>query len=605
MCGIIGYVGKERAVPIILNGLEKLEYRGYDSCGILIISDKKSFIFKKVGKVKELAEEIKDKKIDGNLGVGHTRWATHGGVSEKNTHPHFDCENKIFVVHNGIIENFFELKKDLENKNHKFNSDTDTEVLAHLIEEYLKEMKFKEAVLKALKQIKGTYAFLIGSLEKPNFLIGARKSSPLILGLRENEIFLASDPTPLLKYTNKFIFLDDYDVVFIEDGKFVIYSLLLNKTKEPKIEEINWNVTEVSTSDYEHYMLKEIKEEPKAILQTVAPRVNFLKKEIEFEELEKSKDKLKKIEKIVFVGCGTAYYAGLYGKYLFEDILNLQVDAEISSELRYRNYPFNSKTLLIVISQSGETIDTIEALKKAKEKKVFSLGIINVPGSSLTRLVDVNLLTFAGPELAVASTKALLAQMTVIVLLALYLAKNKKTALPIEKIIYEFKDLPLKIEEILRRENEIEKIAEKIKKFNNFYFLGRKFEYVTALEGALKLKEIAYLHAEAYPAGEMKHGPIALVDENFATIFINPYNSLFEKTKSNLEEIKARKGNVILISDKEENDVFAFFKIPTTIEIFYPFLTIPVLHLLAYFTAKKLGREIDRPRNLAKSVTVE
>lgn len=606
MCGIIGYLGKRKAFEIILEGLSSLEYRGYDSFGILVFDSKKVFILKRVGRVRDLIKKIDDHEINGNCGVGHTRWATHGGVTKKNAHPHFDCHKKIFVVHNGIIENFAEIKRDLENKGHKFLSDTDSEVIAHLIEELSKSYDFKRAIIESLKLLKGTYALIIGYIRNPRFLVGAKKSSPLILGIGEGEFFLASDPNPILSYTEKFIFLDDYDVLFLQDNRVKIYSLNEEKIKQPKIEKLHRYSFDNQKGNYKHYMFKEIHEEPVAISRTLEGRIDFQKKQVVLKELERIKNKLKVMDKVKLIGCGTAYYACLYGKYLFEDILGLDVEAEIASEFRYRNYFYNPKILLITISQSGETIDTIEALKKAKNEGIMSLGIINVPGSTLTRLVDINLPTFAGPELAVASTKSLIAQMTVLFLLSVYLSQIKRIRIQREKLIYEFKDIPQKIEEIFKKKKEIEELADKLKTYKNFYFLGRKFEYFSALEGSLKLKEIAYLHSEAYPSGEMKHGPIALISDDFPVIIINPHNSLYEKTKSNLEEIRARKGKIILITDSQDDiEVFAKIQIPKTLEIFYPFLTVPLLHLLSYFVAQKLGREIDRPRNLAKSVTVE
>ena len=607
MCGIVGYLGKRNSLLILLEGLKRLEYRGYDSCGVVLSNNEEIYLYKKVGKVSELEKEVKNKNLDGNIGLGHTRWATHGGITENNAHPHYDCSQNIFLIHNGIIENYQELKEKLKKKNHNFYSETDSEVFAHLIEEYYKNNDFENSVLKALKEIRGNFAFVIFNKKEKDKLIGARFSSPLILGLGKEEYILASDPSPISLITKNVVYLDDGDMVVVDKNKGVkIFSFLNEKEKPLVIYQINWQIDDIKKENYEHYMIKEIEEEPKAVFNTFYKRLNFERLETNLKELNEIKEKLRNIEKIVLTACGTAYYACLYGRYLFEEYLNLNSEAEIASELRYRNYPYNEKTLLIVISQSGETIDTLEALKIAKKRNVLIIGIINVPGSSITRLVDKVIYTQAGPELAVASTKAFLAQITSLVILMIYLAEIKGINLKNKKQIFEeIKIIPEKIKEIINRKEEIKKLAEDLICFKNFYFLGRKFQYPIALEGALKLKEIAYLHSEAYPAGETKHGPIALIDENFPVFILAPKDSVYEKTISNLEEIKARKGKIILISDEAFEKADYVFKIPKSLEIFYPFLTVVPLHLFAYYFAKILGREIDRPRNLAKSVTVE
>jgi len=598
MCGIIGYLGNKRALEILLDGLEKLEYRGYDSCGLVVFNSSQDYYLQKtVGSTKTLREKIKE-LFQGNWGIAHTRWATHGGVTDFNAHPHFDCHQEIFVVHNGIIENFKEIKQKLLEKGHKFSSETDTEVFAHLVEDYLKlERSLEEAIKKAIKEIEGTFAFLVVSKNEPEKIIGIKKSSPLILGVGKNEYLLASDPTPISFLTKNVVYLDDYDMVILKKDGFQIFSLKENKYKKPKINSIDWEIKTEQSNIFEHYMLKEIFEEAKAFGETIKDKIQ--EKEVVFKELKDLK--MEKINKIILTGCGTAYYACLYGKYLFEDYLKKETRVEIASELRYENYPYDRKTLFICISQSGETIDTLEALKIAKEKGAITVGIINVPGSSMTRIVDYLILTKAGPELAVASTKAFISQLAILYLLAFYFAKKKNP-----DYLYEFLSLRNKIEEMLAKKEEIENLAKNLINFKNFYYLGRKYEYPIALEGALKLKEIAYVHAEGYPAGEMKHGPIALIDENFPTFILAPQDSLFEKSISNLEEIKARKGKIILISDSEKNfEVYSQIKIPQTKEEFYPFLIAPTVHLFAYYFAKHLKREIDRPRNLAKSVTVE
>ncbi len=607
MCGIVGYLGKRNAFPILIDGLKKLEYRGYDSCGVVLIDKEKVYFYKKAGKVVDLEKEIKDKDFKGNIGLGHTRWATHGGVNDINAHPHFDCFQNIFLVHNGIIENYKDLKEKLLLKGHQFVSETDTEIFAHLIEEYYQNKSFEEAILEALKEIKGTFAFAILNKKEPNKLIGIRFSSPLILGIGQEEYILASDPSPISMITDKVVYLDDGDMVVIDKDKGIkIISFFDEKEKEIKIHQIDWKIENIEKENYEHFMIKEIEEEPKVVFNTFYKKIDFENYKVNLKELEEIKEKLKNIEKIIFTACGTAYYACLYGKYLFEEYLNLSSESEIASELRYRNYPYNQKTLLIAISQSGETMDTIEAIKIAQSKNVLTLGIINVPGSTIARLVDYVIYTQAGPELAVASTKAFSAQITALLILMLYLAEIKNINLLNKKEIFdELKLIPEKIKKIIENQNEIKNIANELTAFKNFYFLARKFQYPIALEGALKLKEIAYVHSEAYPAGEMKHGPIALIDENFPVFVLAPHDSVYKKTISNLEEIKARNGKTILISNEEFYKTDYFFKVPQTIEILYPFLTVTVVHLFAYYFAKILGREIDRPRNLAKSVTVE
>jgi len=603
MCGIVGYIGKDRAEEIILNGLKKLEYRGYDSWGYLVYDGKSLFLEKRVGKISEFSEKGKT----GFVGIGHTRWATHGGVTEYNAHPHFDCQRKIFVVHNGIIENYDVLKSLLLKEGHKFNSETDTEVIAHLIEKFLKEKNdFETAIFKTVNSIRGSFALVIFNLDEPKKLVAIRFASPLILGKNKEEIVVASDPLPIKLITNEFIPLGDGEIAFIEENNFSIKDFKNNHV-EIKIQKIDWDLEEIEIGNFPDFMIKEIYEAPKAVRNTLRGRIILEKGEIKLGGLELIQDKLIKIKKVILTACGTAYYASLVGKLYLEEFTDLEVDSEIASELRYRNYKFNEETLLVAVSQSGETADTLEAVKIAKEKGALTLGIINVPGSTIARTVSAGIYTYAGPERAVASTKAYFSQITALLLLSLFLGLRRNlNHQKVKEILKELILIPEKMEKILALEEEIKKLAFQIKDFKSMLYLGRKFSYPVALEGALKMKEISYIHAEAYPGGEMKHGPLALVEKNFPVVFIAPQDSLYQKSLSNIEEVKARGGGIILVTDdfetKIENDnIF----IPKTREELTPLLTTLPLHLLAYYTAKFLGRNIDRPRNLAKSVTVE
>lgn len=610
MCGIVGYIGKRQALSIILKSLKKLEYRGYDSYGVLVYNqeDRKTFLAKAVGMIKDFERDIHE-NIKGTIGIGHTRWATHGGVTEFNAHPHFDCQKEIFVVHNGIIENYQKIKEKLIAKGHKFNSETDTEVIAHLIEEFLKKDNFESAVRKTLNIIKGTFALVIFYKHEPRKLIGARFSSPLALGIGKDEFILASDPLPISYLTDKVIFLDDGEMVVVNDNFYEVKFFKNNLKTEKEIIELDLKIDEAEKGNFEHYMIKEIFEEPISLENTLRGRILKDKSGVKIRGLEEIDDKLKNVKRIILTGCGTAYYAAVYGKYLFNEFLPYFVEAEIASELRYRKVNYNNEVLLIAISQSGETIDTLEAVKEAKNRGAITFGIVNVVGSTIARTVEAGVYTYAGPELAVASTKALISQMTALVLTMIYLArKNLMSANEAKLILEELEKIPNKIREIFKNETLIIDLAKNLTNFKNFYFLGRRFSYPASLEGSLKLKEVAYVHSEAYPAGEMKHGPIALIDENFPVFVIAPHDSLYQKTISNLEEIKSRNGKTILLSEKLDinpEKVDFYFPIPETIEILTPFLTIPPLHLFAYHFANLLKLPIDRPRNLAKSVTVE
>ena len=614
MCGIIGYVGKKSALPIVVKGLEKMEYRGYDSLGVLAFnkSDNLLFFEKSISRIKDFKTQITNNYY--NLALGHTRWATHGGISIKNAHPQFDCSKNIFVVHNGIIENFEELKKFLIARGHKFNSQTDTEVISHLIEENLKKEKnYQKAVIQSLKLLKGSFALVIFNKNEPDKLIGVKFSSPLILGISKDGFVLASDILAMDKNVNKIIYLDDGELVEINNSNFKIVNFKNNQKVAKSLIDLKPEIFGKTKNSYEHFMLKEIKEEAKAVENTLRGRIPPLKDQIKIRGLEANRNNLKKINKIIITGCGSAYYAALFGKYLIEDLSGIETEALVASELRYKKFIYSPNTLLIAISQSGETADTLEVLKIAKKNKILTMGIVNVVGSAVSRLVDFGIYTYAGPEYAVASTKAFSSQLVALALLALYLAKeNKKISQKeLKNYLQELAKIPSYLNKTLShsQEEKIKALAKKYNHYKNFLYLGRKFNYPIALEGALKLKEISYIHAEGYPAGEMKHGPIALIDKNFPSVIIAPKDSLYEKTISNLEEIKARHGKIIVLTTNGNKDlakkVEEIIYVPKTLEIFQPILLVAPLHLFAYYCAKFLKKDIDRPRNLAKSVTVE
>lgn len=611
MCGIIGYIGKDKNVKdILINGLKRLEYRGYDSAGIAIKNKDEVECVKKVGQVALLENKIKNKAFIGNCGIAHTRWATHGKVSEQNAHPHFDCNKEIFLVHNGIIENYQLLKQQLKKEGHKFNSETDTEVIAHLIEKFFKN-NLEEAVAKALKLVKGSFALVIVSKIDPNKIVAARFSSPLILGILKNGFILASDACAIVEHTKKIIYLDDEELVVLKPKDFKILDLKKFQNKKKEFKTIDWNIEEAQKGGFEHFMLKEIFEAPIVIENSLRGRIDFKSKRIRFGGLNALKPYLSEIDKIVISACGTSYYAGLLGKYFIEELTNVFTEVVYASEFRYKAMPINNKTLVIVISQSGETADTLAALRKAKELGAKTLGIINVVGSTIAREVDAGIYNYAGPEISVASTKAFISQTTILYAFGLFLAeiKNKLNQKEIRKKIKELQKLNLKAKEVLNLRIKIENIAKKYFKFDNFLYLGRKYSFPIALEGALKLKEISYIHAEGYPAGEMKHGPIALINENFPSFFIIPVDEVYEKTFSNMEEIKARNGKIIALTTegnkKIKKIVDDIIFIPKTSAAIAPILSAIVVQLFAYYMAKLRGCPIDKPRNLAKSVTVE
>jgi len=608
MCGIIGYIGNKNSMPIITEGLKKLEYRGYDSTGIAILDKDKLFIAKCKSRISDLEGLLKKRNILGTVGLGHTRWATHGKPSKVNAHPHTDRFKRIIVVHNGIIENFNNLKKDLEKDGCKFASETDTEVVAHLISKFYKG-NLEDAVRKALRKIKGSYALGIISRDDPDKIVAVRHDSPLAIGLGKQENFIVSDVSAILNHTKKVIYLHD-DQIAVVTKDAVQISDLKGNTVPKKVDTISYDIEEVQKGGFAHFMLKEIYEQPQVLSRIISHYVTA-EGAIRFESFNIESSFLKKIENLVIIACGTAYHASLIGKYIIESFVRIPVWVDFGSEFRYRNPVIREKTLVIAISQSGETADTLAAVREAKKNKVKVLSICNVLGSSLTRESDAIIYTHAGPEISVASTKAYTAQIMVLYLLGLYLAELKKTLSKnhINKAIGVLKGIPLKQEEILGSSRNIKEIAKKHLHFGAFLYLGRNINFPTALEGALKLKEISYIPTEGYAAGEMKHGPIALIDEYRAVVCIANDSFIFNKMTSNIQEILARQGKIIAIATSGNKQIKDYVKevifIPRVDEQFSPLITIIPLQLLAYYIASLKGYDVDKPRNLAKSVTVE
>lgn len=610
MCGIIGVVSGKEIKEKLFHGLMNLEYRGYDSVGMCLISSKKLNIKKGVGKLQEVHDKINFMTLKGSTGIAHSRWATHGGVTEKNAHPHVDCKNKISVVHNGIIENFSELKEQLTKKGHKFYSQTDTEVIAHLIEDNLKGNRIEDAVRLSLKKLQGSYALGIIFADEPGKLIGTRNESPLIVGIGKDENFIASDVPSILSYTNKIIYLEDKEIVVLTKNSHKIMDLN-GKEKKKKIHTINWSKEAAQKGGYRHFMLKEIYEQPQAIADTLNERIK--NNSVEFEkEFKLTNDYLKKIKRIVVIGCGTSWHAGLVGEFMFEELAKIPTEVEYSSEFRYRHPLLDKDTLVIAISQSGETADTLAALKEAKKMNVKTLAIVNVMGSSMTRIVDSVIYTRAGPEIGVASTKAFTTQVAVLYLFTILLSKVRKTLneKQIKNMIEGIRKIPLQVQSVLDEDKDILRIVELYLSKSNSLYLGRGVNFPIALEGALKLKEVSYIHAEGYPAAEMKHGPIALIDKKMPVMFIVPHDVYtYNKVLGNIEEVKARGGIIIAIATEGDKEVPKKSKhtlfIPKTLYTLSSILAVVPLQLLAYHIADKLGKDVDKPRNLAKSVVVE
>lgn len=610
MCGIIGYIGEKEAQPILLNGLTRLEYRGYDSCGgVSYLNSRKSLSVRKLsGKVKTLEQLLKRRPLGGNVALGHCRWATHGAPNRVNAHPHLDCRGEIALVHNGIIENYAQLKKELIGKGHKFRSQTDTEVIAHLIEEFYRSRPLEEAVRKAVAKLEGSFAIGVMSKKEPGKLVGVRSGSPLIVGVGKNENFLASDVPALLDYTRDIIFLEEGEIVVLtKDGFKVTDFKGIEAPKKPA--RINWDNSCAQKQGYRHFMLKEIYEQPRVLRQILS---SYIKGDvINFGDTPISPALLKTIDNIVIVACGTAYHAGLVGEYALEELARIPVTVDLSSEFRYRTPIIGKKTLVVAISQSGETADTLAAVKEARRRQAKVLSICNVVGSSLMRESDFVLHTLAGPEIGVASTKAYTAQLATLYLLAMHLARVRGKASPvlIRRLIKELRTIALKQEEFLQKGRDVLKVARSYHRLGSFLYLGRRINYPSALEGALKLKEISYIPAEGYAAGEMKHGPIALIDEYRAVVCIAVDSDIYEKMVSNIQEIRARSGKVVAIASETNTHIKDYAQktiyVPKTSELFSPLLVALPLQLLAYHIAVVRGCDVDQPRNLAKSVTVE
>ena len=611
MCGIVGYIGYRDAYPIIIKGLHRLEYRGYDSAGISLF-DKELKVYKKAGKVSDLENFVKGVDLGGTLGMGHTRWATHGAPSDRNSHPHSSNNRKLTIIHNGIIENYGIIKETLISKGHIFKSDTDTEVLIHLVEDIQNEtgLDLKEAARVALTKVIGAYAIVIMSSEEPDLLIAARKGSPLVIGVGKGEYFIASDATPIVEYTKNVIYLNDNEIAYIHRDGLLVKNID-NTIQTPYIQELDMKLEMLEKGGYEHFMLKEIYEQPRSIRDCMRGRIYPQLCKVQLGGIKEYTEKLKNIDRIIIVACGTSWHAGLVGEYLIEEYARVPVEVEYASEFRYRNPIITEKDLVIAISQSGETADTMAAIELAKERGATIFGICNVVGASIPRTTHAGVYTHAGPEIGVASTKAFTAQVTVLTLMAFYIAQQRGTITQSKLIehLTELNTIPELVEQALKSNDHIKEIAAKFKDSTNCLFLGRGSSFPVALEGALKLKEISYIHAEGYPAAEMKHGPIALIDDDMPVVFIATKDSSYEKVVSNIQEVKARKGHVIAIvteGDTQVKEMADFvIEIPQTDQAFVPLLATIPLQLLAYHIAVMRGCNVDQPRNLAKSVTVE
>jgi glucosamine--fructose-6-phosphate aminotransferase (isomerizing) len=612
MCGIVGYISlKENpeSLKMGIQALKRLEYRGYDSAGLAFFNEEKNEIFseKAVGRISNLEKKVKNIHQKANPLILHTRWATTGKVSRENAHPHYGCKKNIWLVHNGIIENYQNLREKLIKKGHKFYSETDTEVIANLIEEFFKG-NLEEAVKLALPYLKGTYGLAVISKEDPNKIVVAKMSSPLLIGIGGGEYIVASDPTAVIARTKKVIYLEDGEVAVITPETFIITKG--DELREKEAKEIDWNIEDVQKGKYKHFMLKEIMEQPESLRNALKGRIIRKEGNFCFGGLINIEKKLKDVKRLIITACGTASYAGIIGQYLMENIAGIPSSVYVASELKYKNPIFDKNTALIAISQSGETADTLGAIKEAKRKGALTIGIVNTVGSSIARETDAGIYNHAGPEIGVASTKAFTSQLLILCLLSLFLGRQRNLSQETAKeITEELLKIPDSVSKILQNHPEIRELAEKYKDYKNFLYFGRKYNYPIALEGALKLKEISYIHAEGYPAGEMKHGPIALIDENFPTFAIAPSDSVYNKMISSIEEIRVRKGPILAIATEGNKDiknkVDNVFYIPKTLEILNPILSVVPLQLFAYYVAYLKGKDIDKPRNLAKSVTVE
>ncbi|HEY0100356.1 MAG TPA: glutamine--fructose-6-phosphate transaminase (isomerizing) [Pyrinomonadaceae bacterium] len=619
MCGIVGYVGNKQVVPVIIEGLRKLEYRGYDSAGIAVVDEAHTLDIRRAeGKLRNLEEAIRLKPLDGTYGIGHTRWATHGRPTEENAHPHRDCTGRVVVVHNGIIENYLQLKERLRKTDHNFVTETDTEVIAHLIEEYLRqEERLEAAVQRAVRDLRGIFALSIISVDEPDLIIAVRQGPPVVVGLGDGEYFVASDIPPILQHTRDVFYLGEREIAVLTRDSVRVTDFE-GDLREPQQQRITWDPIMAEKGGFKHFMLKEIYEQPRAVRDTVQGRISLDTGRVYLDEMNITEAGFKSFDRVMIVACGTSWHAGLAGKYMLEQFARIPVEVDYASEFRYRDPVINERTLLVVISQSGETADTIAALREAKERGAKILSICNVQGSMITRESDGTILTHAGPEIGVASTKAFTAQMIALYLFGLYLGqvRGALSADEAKHHAQELAELPVKIEHLLSESDSLEELARELHRSTDFLYLGRGINFPVALEGALKLKEISYIHAEGYPAGEMKHGPNALIDERLPVVVINTYEEgnraselRYEKTHSNIVEVKAREGRVVsVLTEGDEMSADAsdhVIEIPASSDLLSPILAVIPLQLLAYHIAVRRGCDVDQPRNLAKSVTVE
>lgn len=613
MCGIVGYTGSKQAYPILIDGLKKLEYRGYDSAGVALLKQDSVDVFKKEGKVAKLEEFVGQDDVSATTGIGHTRWATHGEPSDRNAHPHLSKSGRIAMIHNGIIENYSQLKSELLKEGYAFKSDTDSEVLLNFIEDI--QMKnqctLEEAIRIALKRVTGAYVILLIDHEQPDTIIAARKGSPLVIGIGQNEHFLGSDASPMLAYTKEVVYINDYELAIVKPDQLILKNLG-NEAITPYVQKLDLELAAIEKNGFDHFMLKEIYEQPQTIFDSLRGRMDPQKNQITLSGIDAIADRILAARRIIIVACGTSWHAGLVAEYVIEELCRINVEVEYASEFRYRNPIISSEDIIIAISQSGETADTLVALEKAKQQGATIFGLVNVVGSSIARISDAGSYTHAGPEIGVASTKAYTAQLAVLNLIALKIAKLKGTISDekYEDLIKEMASVPEKVQWVLDTQvDEIKRIAEKYADAHDVLYLGRGYNFPTALEGALKLKEISYIHAEGYPAAEMKHGPIALVDETLPVVFVATKDSYHEKIVSNIQEIKARKGKIIAVVSEGDNRIAGIaddiMVIPDCDEIIAPLIAVIPLQLLSYYIGVYRGIDVDQPRNLAKSVTVE
>ena len=611
MCGIVAYVGGRQAYPVILKGLKRLEYRGYDSSGVALLEEGLS-VYKKKGKVAALEESLVGQALQARIGIGHTRWATHGEPSDRNAHPHLSASGKLAMIHNGIIENYAQLKQELQKKGYVFHSDTDTEVLLNFIDDIRENnhCSVEEAVRIALKRVVGAYVIVILDRDHPDTLIAARKGSPLVIGIGKGEHFLASDASPIIEYTKEVVYINDYELAIIRPDELILKNLG-NETITPYVQKLDLELAAIEKGGFDHFMIKEIFEQPHTIFDCLRGRLELEQGRIRMKGVEEHMEKLMKADRIIMVACGTSWHAGLVAEYLFEELCRIPVEVEYASEFRYRNPVIRPGDVIIAISQSGETADTLVAIERAKEQGALIFGVLNVVGSSIARASHAGAYTHAGPEIGVASTKAFTAQLAVLTMMAIKLGMEKGTIDPVRsrQLLNELADIPEKVGQLLEHTEDIKRIALKYAQARDFLYLGRGYNFPVALEGALKLKEISYIHAEGYPAAEMKHGPIALVDEQLPVVFIATRDAYHEKIISNIQEIKARRGKVIAVVSEGDTvipqmaDDVIF--VPAADEVVAPLLSVIPMQLLAYYIGVELGLDVDKPRNLAKSVTVE